>query len=156
VDDAHTFKQPGNPDVAGPGRGWVAVRAPRLEARAVVEAIERGEFYASTGVMLEDVQVSAERMHVVVKPIASSRYRIQFIGKGGRLLSESLQANATYVFTGGEGYVRARVLESNGRMAWVQPVMVRVKGTGGVDALAWMGGAIAVLGMLVQRRTRVT
>src|SRR6185436_8391543 len=22
VDDAHNFKQPGNPDVAGPGRGW--------------------------------------------------------------------------------------------------------------------------------------
>ena len=29
VDDAHTFKQPGNPVVAGPGRGWVVVRAPR-------------------------------------------------------------------------------------------------------------------------------
>ena len=35
VDDAHTFKQPGNPDVAGPGRGWIVVRAPRLEARVL-------------------------------------------------------------------------------------------------------------------------
>ena len=31
VDDAHMFKQPGNPSVSGPGRGWVTVRAPRLE-----------------------------------------------------------------------------------------------------------------------------
>ena len=36
VDDAHTFKEPGNPDVAGPGRGWVVVRSPRLEARAIL------------------------------------------------------------------------------------------------------------------------
>ena len=45
-------RQPGNPDVAGPGRGWVVVRAPRLEARALLEALERGDFYASTGVEL--------------------------------------------------------------------------------------------------------
>ena len=56
VDDAHTFKAPGNPDVAGPGRGWVAVRAPRLEARALLDALERGDFYASTGVELSDYQ----------------------------------------------------------------------------------------------------
>ena len=44
VDDAHTFKDPGNPNVAGPGRGWVAVRASRLEARAIVDAMERRRF----------------------------------------------------------------------------------------------------------------
>ena len=31
VDDAHSFKQPGRADVSGPGRGWVMVRAPRLD-----------------------------------------------------------------------------------------------------------------------------
>ena len=61
VDDAHTFKQPGNPDVAGPGRGWVVVRAPRLEARALLDALERGDFYASTGVELTDYQVTSTR-----------------------------------------------------------------------------------------------
>ena len=34
VDDAHTFKQPGNPAVAGPGRGWVMVRAEPARMRA--------------------------------------------------------------------------------------------------------------------------
>ena len=58
VDDAHRFKEPGNPDVAGPGRGWVAVRAPRLDARALLDALERGDFYASTGVELTDYQAT--------------------------------------------------------------------------------------------------
>ena len=59
VDDAHTFKQPGKPDVAGPGRGWVVVRAPRLEARAILAAMERGDFYSSTGVELLEYDASA-------------------------------------------------------------------------------------------------
>lgn len=125
VDDAHTFTQPGNPDVAGPGRGWVAVRAPRLEARALLDSLERGDFYASTGVELSDYQATTKQITVTVKPTAFAKYRIQFIGKGGRVLREVADAKATYDIRGDEGYVRARVLESNGRMAWCQPWVVK-------------------------------
>ena len=121
VDDAHTFKQPGNPAVAGPGRGWVVVRAPALEARAILDAMERGDFYASTGVELADYQVTPAAMTVTVKATAFSKYRIQFIGEGGKLLQESHDTPATYTFTGRDAYVRARVLESNGAIAWCQP-----------------------------------
>jgi hypothetical protein len=122
VDDAHTFKDPGNPAVAGPGRGWVMVRAPRLDARALLHALERGDFYASTGVVLADYQASAREITVRVRPTSTSKYRIQFIGSGGRVLRESVETQATYVFTGDEGYVRAKVLESNGQIAWCQPL----------------------------------
>jgi hypothetical protein len=125
VDDAHVFKQPGNPTVAGPGRGWVAVRAARLEARALLEALERGDFYASTGVELSAVDVTAQAMTIAVRKTTFSKYRIQFVGRGGRLLKEFEDSPAAYQFRGDEGYVRARVLESNGHMAWCQPVMVK-------------------------------
>ena len=124
VDDAHIFKAPGNPDVAGPGRGWVVVRAARLDARALVDALERGDFYASTGVELTDVRATPRQITVAVNATPFSKYRIQFIGKGGRVLRDAPEPTATYEIRGDEGYVRARVLESNGRMAWVQPVMV--------------------------------
>jgi hypothetical protein len=124
VDDAHTFKQPGNPDVAGPGRGWVMVQADKLEPAALLEAMEQGRFYASTGVELADYRVTASSVTVAVKATAFSKYRIQFIGKGGRVLTESLEPKATYTFRGDEGYVRAKVVESNGRVAWTQPVMI--------------------------------
>jgi hypothetical protein len=124
VDDAHTFRDPGNPAVAGPGRGWVVVRAERLEPRAILGAMERGDFYSSTGVELADYEVTPASMRVAVRPTTFSKYRIQFIGGGGRLLSEHAEAAATYTFKGDEGYVRARVIESNGAMAWAQPVTV--------------------------------
>jgi len=124
VDDAHNFKDPGNPNVAGPGRGWVSVRAARLEPRAILDAMERGDFYASNGVELAEYEASATAIRIAVRPTTFSKYRIQFIGKGGRLLSERAEPSATYTMKGDEGYVRARVLESNGQMAWAQPVRV--------------------------------
>jgi hypothetical protein len=124
VDDAHTFKDPGNPNVAEPGRGWIVVRAPRLEARALLEAMERGDFYASTGVTLSDYRLTATSMTVRVAPRTFSKYRIQFIGRGGRVLAEMAESAATYTFKGDEGYVRAKVIESNGQLAWCQPVVI--------------------------------
>ena len=125
VDDAHTFKDPGNRDLAGPGRGWVVVRAASLDARAILDAMERGDFYASTGVELTDYEVTPKGMTVTVKPNTFARYRVQFIGKGGVLLSEvNATSSATYEFRGDEGYVRAKVLDSNGRVAWLQPSLV--------------------------------
>jgi hypothetical protein len=124
-DDAHVFKQPGNPNVPGPGRGWVVVRAERLAPRAIVEALERGEFYASTGVELGDYQATARGITLTIAEAITSKYRVQFIGKHGRLLKEVTSNPASYVFAGDELYVRAKVIESNGRMAWTQPVVVR-------------------------------
>jgi hypothetical protein len=120
-DDAHVFKQPGNPDVAGPGRAWVVVRAERLAPRPIVDALERGDFYASTGVELSDYQVSGTSMTITIKEQASSKYRVQFIGKSGRVLKEVTSSPATYLFSGDEPYVRAKIFESNGRVAWTQP-----------------------------------
>lgn len=124
VDDAHTFKQPGNPAVAGPGRGWVMVRAERLEPRAILAALERGDFYASTGVTLAAYDVTASSISVKVAATTYAKYRVQFIGRGGRVLREVAAPDATYAFTGSEGYVRAKVIESNGQVAWTQPISV--------------------------------
>lgn len=128
VDDAHYFKRPEDPAAPRPGKGWVYVRAARLDARALVEALERGDFYSSTGVQMQAVDATASSLSLSVRTEPASKYRIQFIGRQGRLLSEVTTPTATYAFKGDEGYVRAKVLESNGKVAWIQPVPV---GAGG-------------------------
>jgi hypothetical protein len=128
VDDAHHFKRPGDPSASGPGRGWVHVRAARLDPRTIVEALERGEFYASTGVELSGYEATSSGITLKVRAPAWSRYRVQFIGRGGQVLSEQADSSATYTFKGDEGYVRARILESNGLTAWTQPVVVGASG----------------------------
>lgn len=136
VDDAHTFKQPGNPDVPGPGRGWIVVRAPKLEGRALLDAMQRGDFYASTGVELTDYRATSQQVTLSVKQRADVKYRVQFVGKGGRLLSELTDINAAYTIRGDEGYVRAKVIESNSRYAWTQPVQIASRPSARADASA--------------------
>ena len=127
VDDAHFFKQPENDGVPKPGRGWVYVQAARLESRALLDALERGDFYSSTGVELASITKTASSLSVAIKPMATRKYRIQFIGRNGAVLSESPDISATYTFKGNESYVRAKVLDSNGKAAWVQPIGVGAK-----------------------------
>jgi hypothetical protein len=62
-------------------------------------------------------------MTITIREDTWSKYRIQFIGRGGQVLSEVVASPATYRFRGDEGYVRARIVESNGRLAWTQPVL---------------------------------
>ncbi len=123
-DDSHYFKRIGDPTAPTPGHGWVYVRATELTEASIVNGLRTGNFYASTGVELADYQADERQVVVTIKEQTNSRYRIQFIGKGGKILSETNAGNATYRITGSEGYVRAKVFESNGKMAWTQPVFV--------------------------------
>jgi hypothetical protein len=124
VDDAHYFKRPGDSSVPGPGRGWIYVRAARLDTPSLLEALERGDFYASTGVELASYEATAQAVTIDIRADSFSKYRIRFIGRSGRVLSEQTSLPARYLIRGDEGYVRATILESNGRQAWTQPVPI--------------------------------
>lgn len=142
ADDAHFFKTPPLPSAhSAPGRAWVMVRAGRFTPEAILGAMERGDFYASTGVELAEYAVTDKGVTLKVATLAQSRYRILFIGRGGRVLKEvavapglppqatSLGAarqaeSVTYEWRGDEGYVRAKIVDSNGLVAWTQPVRI--------------------------------
>lgn len=123
-DDSHSYKPQDaeNPDMARPGRGWIWVRADTLSADAIMRALHRGDFYASTGVRLRDLRVSATEYRLEIAPAGDRRYLTEFIGKGGRVLARNTTLRPSYAITGNEGYVRARVSDSSGRMAWTQPI----------------------------------
>ena len=122
VDDAHHFQGEFAPDRANPGRGWIEVRAPALEAGALMAALEAGHFYASTGVEIEDVAVRPDRIEVHVRAQGDFRYTTRFIGAGGRVLSRTHASPAVYALTADEPYVRAKVVRSDGAAAWLQPI----------------------------------
>jgi hypothetical protein len=128
VDDSHNFRQEFTRERPNPGGAWVSVRATALTRDSLVAALNAGDFYASTGVQLLDVR--QERGDVVVEvgypePTGGRRYRVVFIGDGGRVLSTSYDRVARYTVTGSESYVRARVEDSNGLRAWTQPVFLK-------------------------------
>jgi hypothetical protein len=122
VDDAHHFQGEFAPDRINPGRGWIEIRAESLDPATLMEALEAGHFYASTGVELEDVVVTEERLEVHIRVAGNRRYTTVFVGAGGEVLAERVTNPAVYQLAGDEAYVRAKVKDSAGRVAWTQPV----------------------------------
>jgi uncharacterized protein (TIGR03437 family) len=117
ADDEHTLT---NPTGALPGRAWVMVRASSLDPIAITQALANGDFYASTGVTLQDYQVS--RTGITIAVADDDATTVDFIGRNGQLLQRTTGGSATYVFTGHEQYVRAKLSNSQGQSAWTQPV----------------------------------
>jgi hypothetical protein len=126
-DDTHELKAHDSGAAEGlPGKGWIVVHAEHLTAAEIMQAIDKGDFYASTGVALKDYKVVGTQITIEMpdKNDYMTKYRIRFIGKGGVVLQDGTATPAIYVIKGNEGYVRARVSDSNGNMAWTQPVFV--------------------------------
>jgi predicted metal-dependent phosphoesterase TrpH len=123
VDDAHVFKRFGK-DYSNPGHGWIQVRAQELTPDAILGSIEAGDFYASTGVTIRDIQISDGEYRIEVEPADRWEEKLTtlFIGDGGKVLAKSFDRVATYKFSGTEKYIRARVESSGGAKAWTQPV----------------------------------
>ena len=139
VDDAHHFQGEFTADRANPGRGWVSIRAPQLEPASLMEALEAGHFYASTGVELADVSVEPDSISVRIEEDRDFRYRTEFIGPAGIVLHETEANPAVFRLsdyssayarfspdlpTAVTHYVRAKVYNSRGDVAWVQPVFL--------------------------------
>jgi len=113
-DDNH-YKQ------ANVGRGWIMVKSPALTKKDIVENIRIGNFYASTGVILNDYQASKKLIAID----SENGNSITFIGKNGSVLNSVSDKKATYKIQGNERYVRAKITNTDGKAAWTQPVFVK-------------------------------
>lgn len=138
VDDSHHFydftssRATGSP-LSNPGKAWIMVRAHELSTPALLEALNRGDFYATTGVIIESYETSSTSIRINLSdrtrdlgwsaPGANPQlYRTDFIGKGGTVLKHDETLNPRYEFTGQELYVRAKITNSDGQVAWTQPL----------------------------------
>jgi hypothetical protein len=139
TDDSHHYF--GAP-TAQPGRGWIQVRARELTAAALIEAMRRGDFYASSGVVLREVERGRRSYRVEIAAEPGVEYRTRFvgtragsggIGPPGELLLETAANPAVYRCRGDELYVRAVVVssrlhpnpfaEGDRETAWTQPLI---------------------------------
>ena len=77
VDDSHNYF---NSTGSISGRGWVMVRAPKLSAEAVCDALAAGAFYSSSGVVLDDVQFTDNVLSLQIRPEPGVRYVTEFRG----------------------------------------------------------------------------
>ncbi len=134
TDDTHNY----HGGSSGPGKGWIMVRSAELTPESIFAAMNTGDFYASSGVTVKDIQCDGKTIDIKIEPEADVSYKTEFIGtmRGfdpastpvtdaegneipnttrtyspeiGRILAESQSINPVYTFTGRELYVRVRI-----------------------------------------------
>lgn len=137
VDDSHNYHEMGSTK-SNPGRAWVMVQADTLSANALVEAMEQGDFYGSTGVTLQGISFDKQQLSLVIEPEAGVTYETHFIGTRaghdststpvqledgsyvtrsysdeiGEVLAKMTGTVPVYQLEGDELYVRAKVISS--------------------------------------------
>ena len=140
TDDGHNYHRKTPGQGSQPGRGWVNVLTDSLTPDKLVDALEAGRFYSSSGVVLNKIEAGATGLTVEIAPEKDATYTIDFIGtmvgtdtsskpavedekaaarqtrvysdEVGKVLRTVTGTSATYEFTGKELYVRARVTSS--------------------------------------------
>lgn len=134
TDDSHEYHgKPGS----RPGRGWVMVRARHLTPEHLIRAMKAGDFYASSGVVLHDVNYDSNNrtLSISIEPVAGVEYETQFIAvrkpadlklaaadewtqlseadlPAAEVVSKATGHSVRYQLSGDELYVRA-VVSSN-------------------------------------------
>ncbi len=132
VDDAHHYTGEFTAGRSNPGRGWVQTRTEKLDLPSVLEAIDQGEFYASNGVEIGDMAVSAKGITLEIEPengdMSPAKYTTVFHGLNGQILDSVDGLTASYTPSPSDTYVRATVHSSTGNLAWTQPVFLDGRG----------------------------
>lgn len=79
TDDSHDYH---GEKGSTPGRGWIMVHAPKLEAETLIRAIQAGDLYASSGVTLKSVKFDEgnKSLQIEIAPEEGVSYTTQFIG----------------------------------------------------------------------------
>jgi hypothetical protein len=126
TDDAHHYgdaeRVRARGEIAYVGdRGWVMVRAAK-DVESIRAAVARGDFYASTGVLLSHLELAPTAIAVDVARPATGAV-IELVGEDGRVV-QRVEGPALRVDPRGVSgaYLRVRVTAPDGARAWTQPL----------------------------------
>lgn len=141
TDDAHDYDSGINGRNVGLGKGWVMVRSETLSPNAILDALDHGDFYSSTGVILKNLQFDGTTLTVEIDPKEEEKYTVEYIGtrrnfdkeskpaidadgnslpnstriysnQVGQRFKQTSDIKSNYSFTGNELYVRVRIVST--------------------------------------------
>ena len=138
TDDSHNYHEQSS-NLSNSGRGWVMVESDSINTESLINAMESGNFYASSGIYLKKVIHAKNRYTIEVDSQSGVNYEIIFYGYKKNTesvieLSRSQSNKATYAFENDDVFVRAKIIsdqkvpnpykEGETASAWTQPILL--------------------------------
>jgi hypothetical protein len=138
VDDSHNYHLENGYRGNGRGKGWVMINSRKLSPESLLDALDKGKFYSSTGVALKEIRFNGKTISVRIKSTEGVSYLTEFIGTRrnfntssspaldsagieipnttrvysnqiGEILASSSSTEPSFTFKGDELYVRVRI-----------------------------------------------
>jgi hypothetical protein len=110
------------------GKAWTMIRATELNEISILEALEKGCFYASAGPIIEDYQLSSDlRIQVACSPAQKIVFRTSGAGNGKVFYAENgndLRSAAWDLSSKNPAWIRCEVTDKDGHTAWTNPIFL--------------------------------
>ena len=106
--------------------GWTMIKAKELTIGEIMDSLKKGYYYASCGPTIEEYRVENGVAKVKSSPVSKIRFAGKgahgwvFKGQDGKLLT-----SAEWKPNEGCEYVRAEVVDANGKHAWTNPLVLK-------------------------------
>lgn len=103
--------------------GWVCVKSAQRSARAIVDALLCGAFYASTGPVIHDFGMDGDAVYVCCDDCREIHF-VTYPPRGKSVFAEdgASLTTAAHALTGRETYARAVCVDAQGHSAWTNPI----------------------------------
>ena len=111
--------------------GWLMVKADKLEYATVMNALERGEFYASSGPEIKELWLEDKQLHIVTSDVASiqvmGNYRFSRTKNGNRdnpvteavfNIANFFDDNNAHLYPRSAPWFRVQIRDLDGNKAW--------------------------------------
>lgn len=135
TDDSHNYFQFGRA-YSNAGRGWIMVRSTKLDPISLINAMEDGDFYASTGVVLDHLSFENNRLRIRVQALPKVSYTIEVVeATNAGVKTTRIEGNEADILLNRDHlFVRAKVISNKLKenpfkdgefeVAWTQPYRV--------------------------------
>ncbi len=117
--------------------GWLMVKADKLEYVTVMKALERGEFYASTGPEIKELYLEDGKLHISTSEAASIQLMTNYRytrAKNGRAdapvteacfdIAAFFEKNNAHAYPRSTPWLRLEVRDLAGNMAWTRAYFI--------------------------------
>jgi predicted metal-dependent phosphoesterase TrpH len=107
------------------GQSWIMIKAKELTANSIMDSLRNGCYYASNGPEFMDFQVKGDSVIVKCSPVVEIcfmgrvYYSYNVMAEKGKTLT-----SAEYKLPKDIKWVRAEIVDANGKHAWTNPVEI--------------------------------
>ncbi len=116
ADDAHFYR--GDQCVS-----YIMLQAEELTVPAILDALKQGRFYASQGPEFRNIELRGSRLIVETSPVSRITVLSNRAWARERCAAGENLTERTYEIYPDETFVRVRLTDAQGRMAWSSPIV---------------------------------